>query len=54
MFRESITIFQFSGHNMLVRTLAHEFGHAQGLEHSKNPGSIMYYRIRSDCKRTCP
>ncbi|MGO9145860.1 MAG: matrixin family metalloprotease [Desulfomonilia bacterium] len=54
MFRESITIFEFSGRNMLVRTLAHEFGHAQGLEHSKNPGSIMYYRINSDCKGLAP
>jgi hypothetical protein len=54
MFRESITIFQFSSRNTLVRTLAHEFGHARGLEHSKNPDSIMYYRIRSDSKGLAP
>ena len=54
MFRESITIYSFSSRNMLVRTLAHELGHAQGLEHSKNPGSIMYYRIMSDCKGLAP
>ena len=54
MFQESITIFQFSSRTMLVRTLAHEFGHARGLEHSKNPCSIMYYRIRSDCNGLVP
>ena len=54
MFKESITIFQFSSHTTLVRTLAHEFGHAQGLEHSKNPGSIMYYRIKSDTNGFAP
>ncbi|MFA5742847.1 MAG: matrixin family metalloprotease [Candidatus Paceibacterota bacterium] len=38
-----INIFQFNDTNQLVRVLAHEFGHALGLEHLDNPIAIMYY-----------
>lgn len=37
-----INVFEFIGSDQLTRVLAHEFGHALGLEHNDNPGSIMY------------
>ncbi len=40
---EKITIFEFADRQTLVRVLAHEFGHALGLDHNENPNSIMYY-----------
>ncbi len=38
-----INIYQFKDENQLVRVLAHELGHAIGLEHIDNPKAIMYY-----------
>jgi len=38
-----IDIYQFDNTNQLVRVLAHEFGHAIGLNHINNPKAIMYY-----------
>lgn len=39
----AINIFQFNNENRLLRVLAHEFGHALGIEHLDNPEAIMYY-----------
>lgn len=38
-----IDIFQFDNEDALVRVLAHEFGHALGMQHVNNPKAIMYY-----------
>ncbi|ENX11240.1 hypothetical protein F895_03762 [Acinetobacter sp. CIP 64.2] len=39
---KQIFIYEFSSINDLRFTLAHEFGHALGLEHTNDPTSLMY------------
>ena len=38
----SIDLYKYSDHNQLVRLLAHEMGHALGLEHVADPLALMY------------
>lgn len=40
---KSIDIYQFEDRNQLVLVLAHELGHALGIDHVANPTSLMYH-----------
>jgi ElaB/YqjD/DUF883 family membrane-anchored ribosome-binding protein len=42
---ESIKIFQFADQSQLKTVLAHEAGHALGLQHVNNPKSVMYHMM---------
>lgn len=40
-----INIYKFSSDDELVTVLAHEFGHALGIDHVEAPSSLMYYLL---------
>lgn len=40
-----IHVYKFSNQNELVSVLAHEFGHALGVNHVEEPESLMYYLL---------
>jgi hypothetical protein len=41
-FSRNINIYEFESHTKLVRVIAHELGHALGLDHVPGKNSIMY------------
>jgi len=47
-----INVYKFSSEAELVSVLAHEFGHALGVTHVEEPGSLMYYLLEEGIENT--
>lgn len=52
--KQTITIYKYDSSDRLVRVIAHEFGHALGLNHNDNTEAIMYRLIQSDSTGLTP
>jgi predicted Zn-dependent protease len=51
---QRIDIFQYENQTKLIRVLAHELGHAIGIDHNDNPESVMYKINQGNTKRLTP
>ncbi len=51
---DEISIFKFSTEAELVSVLAHEFGHALGIDHVEEEGSLMHYLLAEGLESVIP
>lgn len=51
---DGITIYKFSNEAELITVLAHEFGHALGIDHVETEGSLMYYLLEEELNSPVP
>lgn len=47
---DQIHVYKFSNDGEVVRVLAHEFGHALGLDHIEGTSSLMYYLLEESAE----